>query len=182
MKSTGSTYNPETDAPPKFYPGVYPAYISGFELFQPATTTSAVCKFKYRIAEEANGIEVTDPDTGKKVVPLTMIGKEFEMSRDASIWFNSQPIEGDEWKNANYIEFVEGVLGLTFPRKLVGKTEVVEIQEIEDEDVIGIPVWVTLNHEVDKKTEKKYMKVFDVKPWDVPRKTKNELEEDSLPF
>jgi len=177
-----STFNPDVDKLKKFLPGTFPAYISGFEYYQPEGNDSKVCRYTFKLAQETGTITVTDPETGEEMPATHMVGKEFTLGKDASVWLCEEPAEGDGWKNGKYIEFHEDCLGLKFPRKTVEGVEIIQVQAVEEEDVIGIPVWVETKDEL-ASNGKSYMKVQKVKLWtDVEKKTKEQLEEDNLPF
>jgi len=175
-------YNPEKDGEQKLYEGDYPAHISSLEC--KTYNDSTVYDYKFKIATEAHSMTIDDPET-KETVPLSnMVGKEFNLGRDASVWLNPNPGDNDGWKNRKYIEFHTDVCGLKFPTKTIEDVEVVTLQEVEIQDVFGIPVIITLAYEFrkDDKT-KKYMKVVKVTPWDAGKRiSKEDAEENDLPF
>ena len=197
MEETNVYFNPETDGPTKYYEGTFPAHIVDLELIGLMKTDTGgyarcehnnpdtelvISEITFKIAQEINNMTVEDPDTGEQTCPSSMAGKEFKPGQYVIPALNMKP--GDEgWKNGKYIQFFEN-LGIEFPTKKIDKVEVKQVAKVELEDVYGLPVMITLNREKDKNDpEKSYMKVFAVNPWaDGKQVTKEEMEEDDLPF
>ena len=177
-----ATYNPEEDAPAEFLEGEFPGHISFLDKRWIEPSKSYVYDYKVKIAQEAHTI--MGKNTEDKQVPGTnMVHKDIKFGNAISVWLTPEPGEKERWKNKKYIDFHQDILGIKFPTKKVNKVDVVQIQEVDAEDVVGIPVIIRIGREWNKDKDKYWMKAIGIKPWpEGKHKNEKEMEEDDLPF
>ena len=195
----GSTYFDEAiDGYIPVPPGVYPAHVKSLEIRgtkrdgTPFANNCKVFDVTFQIADEVGSLEVPHlirngdntfvQSTGSNGDPSTingsfLKGKNF---RSDGIWITPSPGEGEGWRNRRYIEFFQGC-GIDFPMQ-DGKTKVMEIEE---SDIIGMPVLVKLANEAYTNAdgeEKISIRAVNTLPWaDGNRLASAELIED-VPF
>ena len=192
-------FDPEVDGAVKFVEGTFPAYISALKLvyLKPKDNGSGymrcdaedpdavlmISDYMFKISEEAGTMTADDPETKKKISCEHMVGKEFGPAAYVIPTLNLSGSDEDRWKNGEYINYHER-LGIEFPTKKIDGKKVKQLAKVEEDDVFGIPVWITLKPEKDKTDpEKSYMKVFIIKLREgVERLTREKAEEDELPF
>ena len=221
MKQTGSVYDPETDGGNfKLYIGKVPAHIVKFEESKHITnkwdvTEGSKVKFIRTADDELSAGEIAEVEkvflnftfkvhekASKALIKED--GSEVEISGDVlngreirgSVPYILNPHKRIRWMNNEYISFVEDGLGIQFPlteiQELNGIKKVKDIQLVEEEDVLGIPVIIELSirEYKDKETgdTKKVQDVKNILHWESGKRIPmDELvedipEDDSLPF
>jgi len=195
----GETYFDEkTDGYIPIPPGVYPAHAKTLEIRDrkgdgtPFANNCKVFDVTFQIADEVGTMQVphlirngdntftqsSDTDGNPSTVNGSFLkGKHF---RSNGVWITPNPNEGEGWRNRRYIEFFQGC-GVDFPEQ-DGKKRVMEVEE---SDIIGMPVLVKLVNETYTNMEgeeRVTMKVSDTLSWaDGTKLDAAELTED-VPF
>ena len=190
MKEFDATFDSANDKPKKPVPGKYPSHVSGFEavsldsgakVFNIDFTLADECKNMSReitmqLSENVSGTEVNDDYSPKKESLAYMAGKQY---RSAGVFLTPNLPSDQRWKNKKYNEFFTN-MGVKFP---VNEDGVVNLQEVEEEDVVGLPSIADV--QVYKYTtkdgeERTSLRVMNVYPWnDGARKKQKEID---VPF
>lgn len=173
MKQTGSVYDPETDGGSfKLYTGKVPAHIVKFEESKHITNKWDVTEgskvkfirtgddelaagevaevekvflnFTFKVHEKASKALIKEDGSEVEVAGDVLKGREIR----GSVPYILNPHKRIRWMNNEYISFVEDALGIEFPLTEVqtpdGIKKVKDIQLVEEEDVLGIPVIIEL--------------------------------------
>ena len=163
MKEFDATFDSVNDQPKKPVPGKYPSHVSGFEAVS-LESGGKVFNIDFTLAEECKNME-----------DAFMAGKEY---RSAGVFLTANLPKDERWKNKKYNEFFTN-MGVKFP---VNGEGIVKLQEIEEEDIIGLPAIVDV--QVYKYTTKQgedrtSLRVMNVYPWDDGIKKEKK---DKVPF
>lgn len=194
MKETTAVFNEQKDGYTPTAPGVYHSHI--VELRSRELDDRVVFNFKVRVAEEAAKLDVPkynkDGDSdepqivknnvGKAVMVKAdyMVGREFE---SRGVWFTPIPPPKERWRNRDYKEICENI-GVEFP--VDSKTKDVQLGEIEESDVLGLPLLskIGIYEYKNKKSGKttKQVKVLNAFSWNDGKRLKPEELENGVPF
>ena len=160
MKEFDATFDSVNDQPKKPVPGKYPSHVSGFEAVS-LRNGGKVFNIDFTLAEECKNME-----------DAFMAGKQY---RSAGVFLTSNLPTDERWKNKKYNEFFSN-MGVKFP---VNGEGIVKLQEVEEEDIIGLPAIVDV--QVYKYTTKQgedrtSLRVMNVYPWD------DGIKKDNVPF
>jgi len=134
-------------------PGQYKAHISNFETSE--HKGNLVYNLKYKLHDsitdtqfpllernDENG-ELSAQMNGKKE---QLIGGDVFIDvvmRGDGIWLTPNAMPDEAWKNRNYKKFFESI-GVAFPVEKVAGIERFAVAEVEEEDVLGLPVVITI--------------------------------------
>tara|TARA_A100001201_G_scaffold30860_1_gene33394 strand:- start:556 stop:1134 length:579 start_codon:yes stop_codon:yes gene_type:complete len=172
-------------------PGQYPAHVCGFEGREVQTKigTQKVFNVEFKIADAVNKMEIIKHQyVEDKLVPMMEDGKAVKVSasfmnakqfKSTGIWLTENPAEGEGWRNRNYVNFFQGI-GVVFPKV----NDKVKLAEVEETDILGLPVFVKLDKEYYQKDgeERSTWKVFSATAWlDGEKISQDEVKED-VPF
>jgi len=173
MKEFDAKFEDGTDGYQAANPGKYPAHISGFDI-RTFDSGSKVFNIEFTLADECKSMEVhkyvrngNDYSPSNKDGEPEMISAGFmtgKKYRSAGVWLTPSLPKDQRWKNRNYKEFFTNI-GIEFP---VNGSGVVELQEVEEEDVIGMPALVDVKpHTYTNKDgeDKTTLRVLNVFPW-----------------
>ena len=189
MKKFDATFEDGTDGYQPATPGKYPAHVSEFEV-RTFDSGSKVFNIEFILAEECKSMQVQKHERkGKTYIPCNkdngdpeivsagfMTGKKY---RSAGVWLTPKLPEDQRWKNRTYKEFFTN-MGIEFPKDDKG---VVQLGEVEEEDVIGMPVladvkpYTYTNKDGEEKTSLRVLSLF---PWDDGKRVKPK--EPEVPF
>ena len=193
MKEPTAAYNEQKGGFTPVAPGVYQSHI--IALRSREIDTRIVFNFQIKVAEEAGaldvpvmvkngseGAQIQYDDSGKAIMSKAtyMVGRTFETR---GIWFTPTPAAKERWRNRDYKEFCENI-GIEFP--VDSKTNDVNLGEIEESDVLGLPLLAkigTLEY-TNKKTKKSVKKiaVLNAFGWDSGKRLEpSELEDTQEP-
>lgn len=208
MKDVGATYDPSKNPFTPIEPGVYPAHITGLSEREVSTKAgdAIVLNLTYKVAEEAgnlvqlcyemdgynyvtdnngNRIPVENGDGNQKSIKCThLVGREFR-DNGTFVFINSE----SSGKNKRYFNFLENV-GIELNANEEGVTP---LEIVEEEDVVGLPVFVKIGSEEyvtsdtkdlpeDQQEKRTAWKVFNVQRWQGGEKISASELEDDLPF
>lgn len=191
MKKVKAVFDESKDGFTYVPPGTYPMNIISFGVKD--INDSKVFNMKFRVADEVSKLKVAKTikngdggfttaksDNGEdELISATFIsGMEYF---NKGVWLTPNPEKGKGWQNRKYLEFCENI-GIAFDED---KDGIVQLGEIEEEDVLGLPCLGALK--TDKFTnaqgeEVSVLKVMQVFPWaDGTRLSEEELGDD-VPF
>ena len=190
MKKFDATFEDGTDGYQPANPGKYPGHVSGFDV-RTFDSGSKVFNIEFTLAEECKNMEVHKQKRGGSMYKEVyngsnepemissgfMTGKKY---RSAGVWLTPNLPKDQRWKNRTYKEFFTNI-GIEFP---VNSNGVVDLQEIEESDVIGMPAIVEVkpytytNKDGEEKTSLRVLSVF---PWNDGSKKEFESQT-SAPF
>ena len=151
MKEFDATFDSENDQPKKPVPGKYPSHVSGFEAVT-LKSGGKVFNIDFTLAEECKSI------TKEK----TMI----------CLWTRQWICQ---WKNKKYNEFFTN-MGVKFP---VNGDGIVQLQEVEEEDIIGLPAIVDVQvykYTTKQGEERTSLRIMNTYPWN------DGVKKDNVPF
>ena len=174
MKQFDATFDDGTDGYQSANPGKYPAHVSGFDV-KTFDSGSKVFNIEFTLAEECKNMKVNkhirngneyapcfhtneDPE---KISAGFMTGKKYF---SAGVWLTPKLPKDQGWKNRTYKEFFTNI-GIEFPTNENGT---IELQEVEEEDVIGMPALVNVqpySYTNKDGSEKTSLRVLNVFPW-----------------
>ena len=173
MKEFDAKFEDGTDGYQAANPGKYPAHISGFDI-RTFDSGSKVFNIEFTLADECKSMEVhkyvrsgNDYNPSNKDGEPEMISAGFmtgKKYRSSGVWLTPSLPKDQRWKNRNYKEFFTNI-GIEFP---VNGSGVVELQEVEEGDVIGMPALVDVKpHTYTNKDgeDKTTLRVLNVFPW-----------------
>ena len=199
MKEIDATYDPTKNPFTPIEPGSYPAHIIDYNTREVKTKVgdAIVINLTYEIAEEAgelvqicyemdgfnykldgsnNKIAMKDADDKTKTVKCThLVGKKFR--DNGTFVFTGADSSG---RNRRYFDLLT-TLGVSLKENSDGEFP---LSLVEEDDVVGLPVFVKLNseeYEKDGETRTAW-KVFNVQSWDSGQKKSVEEIEEDLPF
>ena len=191
MKKVKAVFDETKDGFTYVPPGTYPMHVVSFGVKD--INESKVFNMNFRVADEVSKLKVTKTiknGDGSFVTAKNNSGEDELISAEfiagheyfnKGVWLTPDPEKGKGWQNRKYVEFCENI-GITFETDNDGN---VQLGEIEEEDVIGLPCLGALK--TDKFTnaqgeEVSVLKVMQVFPWaDGTRLSEDELGEE-LPF
>jgi len=168
MKEFDATFDSVNDQPKKPEPGKYPSHVSGFEAVS-LKSGGKVFNIDFTLADECK--KMTEDNLGEESLAY-MAGKQY---RSAGVFLTPNLPAGERWKNKKYNEFFTN-MGVKFP---VNGDGVVNLQEVEEEDIIGLPaiadvqVYKYTTKEGEERTSLRVMNVF---PWN------DGIKKDNVPF
>ena len=188
MKKFDAVFEESTDGYQPANPGKYPAHVSGFDVH--THNNSKVFNIEFTLANECKDMQihkherkahtyhpVNKSDGSPEMVSAGfMTGKKY---RSAGVWLTSKLPETDRWKNRKYMEFFTNI-GIEFPKDDKG---VMQLGEVEEEDVIGMPVLADIKpyEYKNKDGEMKYsLRVLSLFPWNDGERVKPK--ETEVPF
>ena len=173
MKEFDAKFDVGTDGYQAANPGKYPAHISGFDV-RTFDSGSKVFNIEFTLADECKSMEIhkyrrngTDYNPSnidgepEMISAGFMTGKKY---KSAGVWLTPNLPKKDGWKNRTYMEFFTNI-GVEFPNDVNG---VLELQEVEEADVIGMPALVDVKpHAYTNKNgeDKVTLRVLSVFPW-----------------
>jgi len=199
MKEIDATYDPTKNPFTPIEPGSYPAHIIDYNTREVKTKVgdAIVINLTYEVAEEAgelvqicyemdgfnykldgsnNKIAMKDADDKTKTVKCThLVGKKFR--DNGTFVFTGADSSG---RNRRYFDLLT-TLGVSLKENSDGEFP---LSLVEEDDVVGLPVFVKLNseeYEKDGETRTAW-KVFNVQSWDSGQKKSVEEIEEDLPF
>ena len=186
MKEFDATFDSVNDQPKKPVPGKYPSHVSGFEavslksggkVFNIDFILAEECKNMTKkktiqLSDNVSGTELDDDNIPKMESLAFMAGKQY---RSAGVFLTANLPKELRWKNKKYNEFFTN-MGVKFP---VNEEGIVKLQEVEEEDIIGLPAIVDV--QVYKYTTKEgedrtSLRVMNVYPWS------DGIKKDNVPF
>ena len=190
MKEFDATFNEATDGYQPAMPGKYPGHVSAFEavslknggkVFNIEFTLADECKKMeiqkmVRLGTEYTGSVLGDNDEPEMINAGFMSAKIY---RSAGVFLTPNLPNDQRWKNRKYKEFFSN-MGVDFPEDKNGNQK---LQEVEEDDVIGLPALIDVkpysykNKEGEKKSSLRVLNVF---PWDDGTRKKPEGEK--VPF
>ena len=190
MKEFDATFDSVNDQPKKPVPGKYPSHVSGFEavslksggkVFNIDFTLANECKnmskeITVQLSDNVSGTEVNDDYSPKTESLAFMAGKQY---RSAGVFLTPNLPQGERWKNKKYNEFFTN-MGVKFP---VDEKGIVKLQEVEEEDIIGLPAIADIQvykYTTKEGEERTSMRVMNVFPWNDG--TRKEQKESDVPF
>ena len=168
MKEFDATFDSVNAQPKKPAPGKYPSHVSGFEAVS-LKSGGKVFNIDFTLADECK--KMTEDNLGEESLAY-MAGKQY---RSAGVFLTANLPSGERWKNKKYNEFFTN-MGVKFP---VNGDGVVNLQEVEEEDIIGLPaiadvqVYKYTTKEGEERTSLRVMNVF---PWN------DGIKKDNVPF
>tara|TARA_R100000742_G_C4268010_1_gene86296 strand:- start:37 stop:636 length:600 start_codon:yes stop_codon:yes gene_type:complete len=199
MKEIDATYDPTKNPFTPIEPGSYPAHIIDYntrevktkvgdaivinltyEIAEEAGELVQICYemdgFNYKLDENNNKISMKDSDGKTKSVQCKhLVGKKFR--DNGTFVFTGTDSSG---RNRRYFDLLT-TLGVSLKENSDGEFP---LSLVEEEDVVGLPVFVKLNseeYEKDGETRTAW-KVFNIESWNNgQKKSVDEIEED-LPF
>ena len=174
MKQFDAKFEESADGYQPANPGKYPAHVSGFDV-KTFDSGSKVFNIEFTLAEECKNMKVHkyarngseyEPcyhrnEEPEKISAGFMTGKKYF---SAGVWLTPKLPKDQRWKNRKYKEFFSN-MGIEFPKNEDG---LVELQEVEEGDVIGMPALVDVqgysyvNKEAIEKTSLRVLGIF---PW-----------------
>jgi hypothetical protein len=173
MKDFNAKFEESSDGYQSANPGKYPSHVSAFDV-RTFETGSKVFNIEFTLAEECKNMEVEKYQrSGNEYIPFAKDGKVEIISAgfmtgkkyfSAGVWLTPNLAKEERWKNRKYKEFFSNI-GIEFP---TDKDGIVELQEVEEEDVIGMPALVDVqsytytNKDGEEKTSLRVLSVF---PW-----------------
>ena len=173
MKEFDAKFDVGTDGYQAANPGKYPAHISAFDV-RTFDSGSKVFNIEFTLADECKSMEIhkyrrngTDYNPSnidgepEMISAGFMTGKKY---KSAGVWLTPNLPKKDGWKNRTYMEFFTNI-GVEFPNDVNG---VLELQEVEEADVIGMPALVDVKpHAYTNKNgeDKVTLRVLSVFPW-----------------
>mgnify|MGYP003140628594 FL=1 len=173
MKEFDAKFDVGTDGYQAANPGKYPAHISAFDV-RTFDSGSKVFNIEFTLADECKSMEIHkyarngndyDPSNidgePEMISAGFMTGKKY---KSAGVWLTPNLPKKDGWKNRTYMEFFTNI-GVEFPNDVNG---VLELQEVEEADVIGMPALVDVKpHAYTNKNgeDKVTLRVLSVFPW-----------------
>ena len=192
MKTVDTKFDESIDGSTPIMPGTYPGNVVSFTT-KTFDNGSMVFNMSFKIAESVknlnipkqyknnNGEYATITDDSGNEVEISaayMEGKTFYAN---GVWLTPSPEKGQGWKNRKYLEAMTA-LGVDFPKD---KDGLIELAEVEEEDVLGLPALVSLSEEEYTNRngeEKTSFKVTSIDEWkDGDKLSTEELAED-VPF
>ena len=118
---------------------------------------------------------MTEDNLGEESLAF-MAGKQY---RSAGVFLTPNLPQGERWKNKKYNEFFTN-MGVKFP---VDEKGIVKLQEVEEEDIIGLPAIADIQvykYTTKEGEERTSMRVMNVFPWNDG--TRKEQKESDVPF
>ena len=116
----------------------------------------------HKYARNGNDYDPSNIDGEPEMISAGfMTGKKY---KSAGVWLTPNLPKKDGWKNRTYMEFFTNI-GVEFPNDVNG---VLELQEVEEADVIGMPALVDVKpHAYTNKNgeDKVTLRVLSVFPW-----------------
>jgi len=173
-------FDPETDGQEQpMLLGTFPAHVIGFDEGK-EFRGSVPYNVLFRIAPEVEGFtginwkdnEKKEDDTeetfadgeGRIVDASYLAGREV---RSKGIWLNPHPKPDERWQNRDYVNFLEAI-GIELKEVEKDGKKYKTLVTLEDHEVLGRPVLITVKLEYDKReTHKgsKYPKAFTYQVW-----------------
>ena len=101
-----------------------------------------------------------------------MAGKQY---RSAGVFLTSNLPKDERWKNKKYNEFFTNI-GVKFP---VNGDGIVQLQEVEEEDIIGLPAIVDVQvykYTTKQGEERTSLRIMNTYPWN------DGVKKDNVPF
>ena len=186
MKEFDATFDSENDQPKKPIPGKYPSHVSGFEavtlksggkVFNIDFTLAEECKSitkekTIKLSDNVSGTELDDDNIAKTESLAFMAGKQY---RSAGVFLTSNLPKDERWKNKKYNEFFTNI-GVKFP---VNGDGIVQLQEVEEEDIIGLPAIVDVQvykYTTKQGEERTSLRIMNTYPWN------DGVKKDNVPF
>ena len=172
MKEFDATFDSVNDQPKKPVPGKYPSHVSGFEAVS-LKSGGKVFNIDFTLADECKNM--TEDNLGEESLAF-MAGKQY---RSAGVFLTPNLPQGERWKNKKYNEFFTN-MGVKFP---VDEKGIVKLQEVEEEDIIGLPAIADIQvykYTTKEGEERTSMRVMNVFPWNDG--TRKEQKESDVPF
>jgi len=173
MKEFDAKFDVGTDGYQAANPGKYPAHISSFDV-RTFDSGSKVFNIEFTLADECKSMEIHKyARNGNDYNPSNIDGEPEMISagfmtgkkyKSAGVWLTPNLPKKDGWKNRTYMEFFTNI-GVEFPNDVNG---VLELQEVEEADVIGMPALVDVKpHAYTNKNgeDKVTLRVLSVFPW-----------------
>ena len=173
MKEFDAKFDVGTDGYQAANPGKYPAHISAFDV-RTFDSGSKVFNIEFTLADECKSMEIHKyARNGNDYNPSNIDGEPEMISagfmtgkkyKSAGVWLTPNLPKKDGWKNRTYMEFFTNI-GVEFPNDVNG---VLELQEVEEADVIGMPALVDVKpHAYTNKNgeDKVTLRVLNVFPW-----------------
>ena len=173
MKEFDAKFDVGTDGYQAANPGKYPAHISAFDV-RTFDSGSKVFNIEFTLADECKSMEIHKyARNGNDYNPSNIDGEPEMISagfmtgkkyKSAGVWLTPNLPKKDGWKNRTYMEFFTNI-GVEFPNDVNG---VLELQEVEEADVIGMPALVDVKpHAYTNKNgeDKVTLRVLSVFPW-----------------
>ena len=195
MKEFDATFDNATDGYQPAMPGKYPGHVSAFDAVS-LRNGGKVFNIEFTLADECKKMETqkmarVHSEIGTYVGSVIgnsdepeMINAGFMSSkiyRSAGVFLTPNLPSDQGWKNRKYKEFFSN-MGVDFPADKDGK---LMLQEVEEEDVIGLPAlvdvkpYVYTNKDGDKKSSLRVLNVF---PWNEGTKKEFKKKNEDVPF
>jgi len=188
-----NTFVDENESAIPILPGNYPAHVSTLESKDVTTKfgDKKVFNIGFRIAEQVVSMKMVKHEyVDNELVPIIENGKEVEIDgsfmkdktfTSTGLWLTENPPVERAWENKGYLKFFQS-MGIVFPQAEDGRTQ---LAEVEEEDIIGLPVYVKLDKEeyTNKDGEERTAwRVFSVKQWKDGQRLSSEEMGDDVPF
>ncbi len=191
MKKTKAVFDETKDGYTYVPPGTYPMHIVSFGVKD--INDSKVFNMQFRVAGDVSKLKVvkTVKNGDGTYIPVKQDNGEDELISaefisgleyyNKGIWLTPKPSKEEGWKNRKYKEFCENI-GIVFDEDKDGN---LQLGEIEEEDVLGLPCLGRLTHDTftnSQGEEVSMLKVMQVFPWvDGAKLPDDEIGED-VPF
>jgi len=150
--------------------GTFPAHVIDFEEGNPVNGATPY-NVTFRFAPEAADLvgfnwqnKTEEAPNGVEESAVHMVGRKI---RSVGIWLNKNPKPGEGWKNRDYVNLLESCQ-IELPLVKVDGKELKQIVTMEEYEVLGKPILVTVKLEQDKREQFKdrfYPKGFSFQPW-----------------